>query len=393
MSFLHTYKDITDIDNNSDDDLIIADFSKDSITTKGIGFVTPKNYAVGDGPSFVSAAQLDDDGYCDLVVLNENSRSISILLNDGSGGFLTAASYPTTTKPTSATLADLDGDGDIDLAIANEGSYPGYDQKTFLNDGNGSFIPGSSLPASYHCLAVAAADLDDDADNDLIYVGSDSRFFVFINEGSGTFADSVVYEMSLSPFNIFVGDFDLDGDPDLALSMNGDGNIAVYYNDGNGVFGDPRFYRFGNADINGFAGADLDKDGDTELIAVSQTDVTDSMKIFWNRRDLIPTDIDYEDRPSLKPTRFALFQNFPNPFNPVTTIEYTVPVRAEVAITIYNILGQTVRSLTDGPKAPGTYRINWDGRDSGGHQVSTGIYFYQIKAGDFTASKRMILLK
>ncbi len=93
------------------------------------------------------------------------------------------------------------------------------------------------------------------------------------------------------------------------------------------------------------------------------------------------------------PDHFALQQNYPNPFNPTTTIEYTIPREEDVRITIYNVRGQEVTTLVNAHQTPATYRVTWNGRDSRGQKVASGMYLYRIKAGSFSQSKRMLLLK
>ncbi|MCK5525976.1 MAG: T9SS type A sorting domain-containing protein, partial [Candidatus Latescibacteria bacterium] len=93
------------------------------------------------------------------------------------------------------------------------------------------------------------------------------------------------------------------------------------------------------------------------------------------------------------PTTFALKQNFPNPFNPTTVIGYALPEGSNVRLEIYNTLGQVVRTLVDGEQAGGVYRMTWDGRNEHGQEMATGVYIYRIVAGDFQATKRMLLIK
>jgi len=96
---------------------------------------------------------------------------------------------------------------------------------------------------------------------------------------------------------------------------------------------------------------------------------------------------------NLHPLTFKLQQNYPNPFNPTTTINFEIPVRENVSLIIYNTLGQKLRTLIDGSRSAGHYQVSWDGKDSNGENVSSGIYLYRIKAGFFVESKKMILLK
>jgi hypothetical protein len=105
----------------------------------------------------------------------------------------------------------------------------------------------------------------------------------------------------------------------------------------------------------------------------------------------IPTDVD--NHPDALPLEFSLDQNFPNPFNPATTIKLTLPRRTRVELDVYNILGQNVRTLLDKEMDVGSYDIVWDGRDKFDRQVASGIYFYRIKAGDYSKTRKMVLLK
>jgi 5'-nucleotidase/UDP-sugar diphosphatase len=96
--------------------------------------------------------------------------------------------------------------------------------------------------------------------------------------------------------------------------------------------------------------------------------------------------------PSL-PNDFELLQNYPNPFNPETEIAYTIPEGSDVSIDIYDLLGQKIRTLVDSHKSPGSYVVTWNGRDDLGRKVSSGIYFYKMRAGDFTQTRKMSLMK
>ena len=94
------------------------------------------------------------------------------------------------------------------------------------------------------------------------------------------------------------------------------------------------------------------------------------------------------------PTEFALLQNFPNPFNPETTIGYELAESADVTLQIYNVVGQVVRTLMAAEsQSVGRYQVRWDGMDDRGMPVSSGIYFYQISAGKFQDVRKLMLLK
>lgn len=94
-----------------------------------------------------------------------------------------------------------------------------------------------------------------------------------------------------------------------------------------------------------------------------------------------------------KPTVFSLAQNYPNPFNPKTMIRFALPKDSWVKLEVYNILGQKVKTLVDEKLAAGVKEVEWDGRDGKGLEVASGIYFYKIKADDFSDVKKMVMLK
>lgn len=92
-------------------------------------------------------------------------------------------------------------------------------------------------------------------------------------------------------------------------------------------------------------------------------------------------------------TKFKLFDNYPNPFNPTTTIHYILPKESLVTITIYDVLGKEINQITSQKQLAGNHSIQWNGKYIDGNPVSAGIYLYQIQAGDFMQTKKMLLMK
>ena len=93
------------------------------------------------------------------------------------------------------------------------------------------------------------------------------------------------------------------------------------------------------------------------------------------------------------PEQFILYPNYPNPFNPVTTIRYDLSEESFVDITIYDMLGNVVHNLVNANESPGYKSIQWNATNNQGEPVSAGVYLYKIQAGDFVDTKKMILLK
>ena len=96
---------------------------------------------------------------------------------------------------------------------------------------------------------------------------------------------------------------------------------------------------------------------------------------------------------TILPKRFTLHQNFPNPFNPVTTLRYDLPENGHVNITIYDMLGRQVKTLINQTQDTGYRSVIWDATNDYGKPVSAGIYLYQIQAGEYISTKKMVLLK
>jgi hypothetical protein len=93
------------------------------------------------------------------------------------------------------------------------------------------------------------------------------------------------------------------------------------------------------------------------------------------------------------PETFELGDNYPNPFNPATTITYQLPEQTRVKLVIYNALGQKVRTLVDADQNAGRYKVRWDSRNDGGARVASGTYLYRIEADGFVQTKTLILVK
>ena len=106
----------------------------------------------------------------------------------------------------------------------------------------------------------------------------------------------------------------------------------------------------------------------------------DGSKLDVNESDLIPE-------------IFALHANYPNPFNPTTTISYDLPEQAQITLGIYDLLGKQIKTLINQSQDAGNKIVMWDGTDNLGRQVSAGVYLYQIQAGEFSQTRKMLLLK
>jgi len=169
-----------------------------------------------------------------------------------------------------------------------------------------------------------------------------------------------------------------------------------------GLIGDP-IYQEGTIDNvplgeTGFTFAVLDTRGatvgDTETLTMyaSRVGISSPIDTFVC---VVEVDVysDVEDELPELPASFALEQNYPNPFNPVTEIGYALPESRHVLLRVFDVSGRHVATLVDGFQGAGYRSVTWNGTDSRGMTVSSGVYFYQIVAGDWSEQRKMILLR
>ena len=124
------------------------------------------------------------------------------------------------------------------------------------------------------------------------------------------------------------------------------------------------------------------------VIEITDNQTYDSA--FGFNRLALPVPVQVQTRPAA----FALASNYPNPFNPATTIKYSLPQAADVKLMVYNVMGQVVRTLVAEHQSAGRYAVEWDATNNNGHSLSSGMYFYRLAAGgEFLETKKMLLLK
>ena len=131
----------------------------------------------------------------------------------------------------------------------------------------------------------------------------------------------------------------------------------------------------------------IDDTNPTATIADQFGSINPNKYFAWDFNNRVPL-ITRVDNTDALPLVYELRQNYPNPFNPTTTIVYDLPIESSVSLRVYNILGQVVATLTEGKQRAGRHVVNFDAS-----KMTTGVYFYQIAAGTFVSTKKMVLVK
>ncbi len=192
---------------------------------------------------------------------------------------------------------------------------------------------------------------------------------------------NVNYDQSVFTFDGIVKGGFITGSSQ-SFPVVGDGAVGL----ANAVYGDAIFSGDGVLAEMTFVAK---KDGafNADMIGIQEITVVNGNMLSENLLAEAPSSV------SNAPSLFTLGQNFPNPFNPTTTIAFNVPQASHVTLKVYDVIGRCVRTLAAGTYAPGSYSVLWDARDENGSMVSAGTYFYTVTAGDYHDVKRMMFLK
>ncbi len=266
-----------------------------------------------------------------------------------------------------ASAGDVNGDGIFDILVGGKSGYPKC-VKLFLTNPGEQHLELDTLvlfgedimPSTFGLSLSSAGDLNGDGYDDII-IG---------DYQAGKELKGKVY--------IFYGGSQMDSLFDLTLTDDKMSGSAFGYHVAN------------TGDING--------DGYNEILVSSYGDSSQRGKV--SIYTFKPTSVDENNKKKTGLKEFSLYQNYPNPFNSTTTIPFTVNSKRktenrqlQTTLSIYNILGQKVNILVDEIKSSGYYQAIWDGKDQAGREMSSGIYFCRLKVGDFTKTRKMILIR
>ena len=274
-----------DFNRDGNQDLVIADQFADQATIllgNGDGTFLTEEMRLGDGPVYLGAADLDGDGDLDLAVANLIASTVSVLLGNGDGSFKPFKDQPVGTGPISFTIVDLDKDGNLDLAVVDDFS----DEITLLwGEGNGSFTKGNTLKdvRLANLKSITFGDFDRDGNPDLAAVAADSgNVGIFLGNGQRDFTRRWLFPTGPEPHAVRCADLNKDGKDDLIIARKQ--GLALLFGWG---AGSQAFHPAVQLKMEGTPSSvtllDLDKDGELDLATADHEN--DQVTIFIGHGD------------------------------------------------------------------------------------------------------------
>ncbi|HEX6792140.1 MAG TPA: C25 family cysteine peptidase [Candidatus Krumholzibacteria bacterium] len=354
-----------------------------------------------NGQFFAPSPAIGDvtgDGKLETFVPSANGKLYGLTFTGTDmPGFPTTYSTTTYTE-SSPVIADIDGDGLRDVLVGSE------EKKIWAWNRNGVALAGFPLTTEDAMRGVpTVADVDKDGKVDVVAAGWDKKVYVWHFTSTWSASNAVWPRFHANLYNTGRLGFAVPTPVEAArftYTVSDDQVVLDWYVPVEAG----RFFEVERAELSGETVGSFQRiarrveaDGVEGRVHVSDSRVEMGSKYIYRLSG--DTGVVHQTMGVYVPvSRAALGQNFPNPFNPVTKIEYWVPegspgTKAGVNLVVYDVRGARVRTLVTGTKAPGRYVAQWDGRNDAGSPVSSGIYFYRMTAPGFATTRKMLMLK
>ncbi len=336
---------------------------------------------------------IDSDGDLDVAICSTGDNKVFWYENDGFGAFTRRVVDANLSEPQDIEALDADNDGDVDLVVV--ASDTNNTVSLYRNDGNESFAR-ESLATGQSSYAVDIGNWDG-ANGQDIFVAFDKGsaagaairdVAVFLNDGSGSFTDLTLIELAERTRNLKIFDADMDGDDDILLGAVTVFPVRLVINQG-GAVESVTALTSNATTAYGFDAADINGDSIMDFVFSDQSNSQDNLWLF------IAGDATGVAQPTdeTNPNSFTILRNYPNPFNPQTTIRYELETAGQVSLVIYDIKGRTVRTLHDSQKPAGIHEVKWDGANDQGQTSPSGFYLVVLNTNRAKHGHRMLLIK
>lgn len=257
--------EVADINGDGYPDIVVANSGSNNVgvylNNKMGRFSPPVTYPVGSSTQGVAVGDIDSDGDMDIIATNSGSNNISVLRNNGAGILGAATTYLVGVSPRAIAVRDLDNDGDLDIVVGNISSNT---ISILRNNGTGIFSPSVDIPVGSSPSGIAIDDFDGDGLMDIAVTNRGSNTLMILWNTNGTFSTSVTYTAGTQPNGLVAADLDNDGYVDMAATSGQNARVVLFFNDGLGGFGTTSQLNTGNGPT-GIYSHDFDGDGDMDL--------------------------------------------------------------------------------------------------------------------------------
>lgn len=231
-----------------------------------IRFAAAANHQVGLTPEMPVTGDFNGDGHDDLAVANFDSNTVSILLNTGTGSFGAAVDFPVGVQPLGVAVADFNGDTKLDLAVTNYNNGTGNTVSILLGNRDGTFGAKTDFTVGSGPLGVVVGDFNEDGNSDLAVANSFSNTVsILLGMGNGSFAAKTDFTVGSFLEWLTVADFNRDGHGDLAVTNFFSNRVAILLGTGSGSFSAATYFSTRTGPSFGLSAADFDEDGKIDL--------------------------------------------------------------------------------------------------------------------------------